>query len=585
MPSKSLTNKDYCRILNDIALLLELKGEKNPFKIRAYLRASKMLSMVPWKLAEATSEQVKAIEGIGKSIAEKISELTQTGHLKFYEELCGELPQDILTLLSIPGLGVRKVKVLYEGLGVTSITSLEKVCREGKLISLPGFGRKTSKNLLRSLEDKRRNAGKFLLVQVLPLAVGLVEELKRLSEVSLVAYAGSIRRGKDIVHDIDLVVAGKASRGILSSFLLHPWVESVLAKGVTKCTVRLRTGIPCDLRVVTEKEYPFALAYFTGSREHNIRLRSLALKNGWSLNEYGFTPAEKRVRKQAVPSVDDEAGIYQALGLQFIPPELREDHGEFAAAAAKNIPPLVKMEDLKGTFHCHTTDSDGYDSLERVAEAGMKLGFQYLGISDHSKSLVQANGLNERALMEQCKTISQLNATYERFHLFSGIECDILKDGRLDFSDEVLASLDYTIASVHTSFSLSAAAMTRRIIRALSNPYVTVLGHLTGRLLLRRLPYQVDIPAVIEAAASAGTWIELNANPNRLDMEYSWWPLAREKKVKCVINPDAHSARDIQDVSFGVCSARRGGLTPRDVMNCLTSSEIAIALQAKRVKV
>jgi len=583
MSFEPLNNQDYCHVLNDIALLLELKGEENPFRIRAYLHASKMLSRIPWKLAGATEEQVKEIEGVGESIAKKIAELTRTGHLKFYEELCKELPLDILTLLNIPGLGVRKVRILYERLGVTSATSLEKVCREGKLINIPGFGKKASRKLLQSLEDMHRNAEKFLAAQVLPLAVELVEELERLSEVSLAAYAGSLRRGKEIVRDIDLVVARKTSSSrVLSFFILHPLIESVLAKGTTRCTVRLRGGIPCDLRVVTEEEYPFALAYFTGSREHNVRLRSLALRDGWSLNEYGFTPRKERIRKQVTPKVDDEADIYQALGLQFIPPELREDHGEFSAAAAKSIPSLVEMKNLKGIFHCHTIDSDGCDSLASMATAGMKLGFQYLGISDHSKSLVRGNGLNEKAIMEQRRTISQLNASYENFHLFSGIECDILKDGGLDFSDEVLASLDYTIASVHTSFSLPAAVMTRRIIRALSNPYVTVLGHLTGRLLLKRLPYRVDIPAVIEAAASTGTWIELNANPNRLDMECSWWPLASEKRVKCVINPDAHSARNIQDVSFGVRSARRGGLTTRDVVNCLTFSEITSALRAKR---
>ncbi|QQY09629.1 MAG: DNA polymerase/3'-5' exonuclease PolX [Candidatus Xiphinematobacter sp.] len=582
MPSELLTNEDYCRVLNDIALLLELKGEKNSFKTRAYLRASKTLSRIHWKLAEATEEQVRAIEGVGESIAKKISELTQTGHLRFYEELCKELPRDILTLLDIPGLGIRRIKVLYERLGVTSATSLERMCREGKLITLPGFGKKTSRKLLQSLEDTRRNARKFLSVQALPLAIGLVEELKKLGEVSLATYAGSLRRGKDTVHDIDLVVAGKASSRILSFFLSHPWVESILAKGVTKCTVRLKGGMPCDLRVVTKEEYPFALAYFTGSKEHNVRSRSLALRHGWSLNEYGFTPLKKHIQKRVIPSVDNEADIYRALDLQFIPPELREDHGEFSAAAARSIPSLVEMKDLKGAFHCHTTDSDGRDSLTSMAEAGMRLGFQYLGISDHSKSLIRAHGLSESALMEQRKAILRLNASYKQFHLFSGTECDILRDGALDFSDEVLASLDYVIASVHTSFSLSAAAMTRRIIRALSNPYVTVLGHLTGRLLLRRSPYRIDIPAVIEAAASTGTWIELNANPNRLDMDYSWWPLAREKKVRCIINPDAHSARGIQDVSFGVCSARKGWLTAQDVANCLTPSAMETALRAKR---
>ncbi len=578
-----MTNEDFCDVLDNIALLLELKGE-NPFKIRAYLRASQTLSSASLTIATATEEQLKAIEGVGDAITEKLLELARTGRLEFYEELREEFPPDILMLFKVPGLGAKKIKALYDALGVASLTSLERACRNGRLAALPGFGEKTSEKLLRSLEEMRRNAGKFLAARAFPLAEKLLEDLKKLDEVSLASYAGSLRRGNAVVHDIDLVVAGKPAKHIISIFGAHLLVESILAQGATKCSVVLKGGIQCDLRVVTAEEYPFALVYFTGSKEHNVRLRSLALENGWSLNEYGFTPAEGRPLKKTIPEVHEEAGVYHALGLQFVPPELREDRGELVAAAARKIPRLVEVSDLRGAFHCHTTESDGHDTLEHMAKAALDLGLEYLGIADHSKSSVQANGLDEKRLLAQRKQITELNTQYKGFRLFAGVECDILKDGQLDFSDEVLASLDYVVASIHSSFSLPEAEMTRRVIRALSNPYVTMLGHLTGRLLLTRSPYAIDVPAVIEAAASTGTWIELNASPARLDMEWRWWPLAREKGVKCVINPDAHSVGGVCDLFFGVRSARKGGLTREGVVNCLPLSHLSTALQAKRTR-
>lgn len=576
-----MTNEEFCKVLENIALLLELKGE-NPFKIRSYVRASQVLSSAPLVLATATEEELKEIEGIGDAIAEKIRELAQIGHLEYYEKLRAEFPPDILTLFNVPGLGAKKIKVLYQKLGVASIALLEKVCRDGRLAALSGFGEKTSEKLLRALEEMHQNASKFLASRVLPLAERLVEDFKKLKEVALVSYAGSLRRGNEVVGDIDLIVGGKPAERIISNFVAHPLVQTVLAKGTTKCSVLLKEGIQCDLRVVTVKEYPFALVYFTGNKEHNVRLRSRAMDHGWSLSEYGFTRLLERPLKRSFLQVNEEADVYSALDLQFIPPELREDRGELAVAAVGKIPQLVELTNLRGTFHCHTTASDGHNTLEAMAKAAINLSLEYLGIADHSKSSIQAKGLDEKRLIAQRKAIAKLNANTNGFCLFAGTECDIRRDGTLDFSDEVLASLDYVVASIHSSFSLPQVEMTRRVIRALSNPYVTMLGHLTGRLLLSRSPYAIDIPAVIEAAASTGTWIELNASPERLDMEWRWWPLAREKGVQCVINPDAHSVSCIQNLYFGIRSARKGGLTCKDVINCLPLSQIVKALQAKR---
>ncbi len=335
-----------------------------------------------------------------------------------------------------------------------------------------------------------------------------------------------------------------------------------------------------DLRVVTNGQYPFALAYFTGNKDHNVKIRGMALARGWTLNEYRLAPVEGKTAAP-IPEIAEEADLHEALGLQYIEPELRENRGEIEAAAARELPQLVTLENLRGTFHNHTTASDGRNSLEEMADAARELGLEYLGIADHSKGSFQAHGLDAKRLLAQVEEIRRLNGTYDGFRLFAGTECDVLKDGTLDFPDEVLAQLDYAVASVHSVFNLSEAEMTARIIRAISNPYITMLGHLTGRLLLSREGYAVDVPAVIEAAAATGTWIELNANPSRLDMDWRWWPLAKEKGVRCVINPDAHNTTGLQQLWFGIAAARKGWLTREDVVNCLPLGKIDKALGAK----
>jgi DNA polymerase (family X) len=386
------------------------------------------------------------------------------------------------------------------------------------------------------------------------------------------------------------VVATKKPEPIMKFFVAHPLVESIIAQGPTKSSVRLRSGIQCDLRVVSAAEYAFALAYFTGNKEHNIELRSRALKRGWTLNEYrlALLPPDPKTKKQRalkkIPKVRDEAELYHALDLDFIPPELRENWGEFEAAERHSLPKLIEKENLRGAFHSHTTASDGHNSIEEMAEAAQALGLEYLGIADHSQSSIQAHGLDEAKLRAQAAAIRKLNKKFDGFRLFAGVECDILRDGSLDFGDDVLSELDFVVASIHSVFNLSEADMTRRIIRAISNPLVTILAHPTGRLLLKREPYVVDLPAVIDAAAETGTWIELNAAPKRLDLDWRWWPRAKEKGVKCVINPDAHRAERLQDLWFGIGIARKGWLTKNDVMNCLALGKIEDALAGKKAR-
>ena len=609
-------------VLEKIATLLELKGE-NPFKIRAYTNAARSLETFGGNIADlANEETLEKIPGIGKAIAAKIKELVETGSLKFFEDLRAEFPADILELFSLPGLGAKKIKALHEKLQVSSIAQLHEACVAGRVAELPGFGKTTQEKLCRAIDERQKYAGSFQLGKIAAEAERLQDDLRAHSEALHVCIAGSYRRRKEIVRDLDFIVATSAPAEISAMFVQHPLVESVIAQGPTKSSVRLRSGIQCDLRVVSTAEYPFALNYFTGSKEHNIEVRSRALKRGWTLNEYrlgetnttearstgilpvgttgvspvdigeetagkmpprptGETPVLRSKPAQKIPVIREEADLYRALDLDYIPPELRENCGEFEAAANGKLPRLIEAENLRGTFHCHTTASDGRNSLEEMAAAAQELGLQYLGIADHSRSSIQARGLDVARLRVQVAMIRKLNEGFENFRLFAGVECDILRDGSLDFPDDVLAELDYVVASVHSAFTLSEADMTRRIIRAMQNPHVTMLAHPTGRLLLKRDPYAVDIPAIIDAAAETGTWIEINAAPKRLDLDWRWWPLAKEKGVKCVINPDAHGIERLQDLWFGVGVARKGWLTKSDVMNCLPLGKIEAALGKK----
>ena len=578
-------NKDeIIGVFENIARLLELKGE-NPFKIRAYLHASKALETLAEPLEKLIAEErLVAVDGIGKATAEKIATLSTTGRLDYYNDLRDEFPPDILTLFDIQGLGGKKIKALWDSLKIHSVTSLERACKDGRVATLPGFGEKTATNILKAIEHMRSHAGEFRFGDIAALAGSLLEDLRTHPEVGQAQIAGSFRRKKEIVRDLDFLVSTKKPEAVMEFFTTHPLVENILAHGATKSSVILKNGIQCDLRAVTAAEFPFALNYFTGSKEHNVRMRSRALSRGWSLNEYRFSAAEGRELREPLPEIQEEADIYRALDLDPIEPELRENHGEIEAAEKHALPRLIEWSNLRGAFHNHTTESDGRSSLEDMVAAAKELGLEYLGIADHSKASFQANGLDEKRLAAQVARIAEINAIEKDIHIFAGTECDILKDGSLDFSDEILASLDYVVGSIHSSFTMPAAEMTKRIIRAIENPHITMLAHPTGRLLLGREPYQLDIPAILDAAAATGTFIELNANPRRLDLDWRWWQMAKEKGVKCVINPDAHSTAGLQDLIFGIGIARKGWLTKDDVLNTLPLAQVRTALQAKRAR-
>ena len=574
------TKDEIADTLESIGLLLELKGE-NAFKTRAYANAARAVEIFPGNIETMAAEgRLGEIPGIGEAIAAKITELAKTGRLEFYEKLRAEFPATLFDLFELQGVGAKKVKALYEQLGVTSIPELEAACKSGKVAKLAGFGDKTAAKMLAAIAMRGQFADTYRLGTVAPLAENILEHLRAHDSVAQACIAGSYRRRRETVHDLDFIVATRDPAGVTARFLEHEAVDSVIAQGPTKTSVRLTMGAQADLRVVTNEQYPFALAYFTGSKEHNVKIRGLALARGWTLNEYRMAPVEGKTAA-AVPDIHDEADLHAALGLGYIEPELRENLGEIETAASGKLPWLIELENLRGTFHNHTTASDGRNSLEEMAATAQELGLEYLGIADHSKSSFQAHGLDAGRLLEQVEAIRRLNKTFSGFRLFAGTECDVLKDGSLDFPDEVLAQLDYAVASVHNVFNLPEAEMTARIIRAISNPYITMMGHLTGRLLLTREGYAVDVPAVLDAAAATGTWIELNANPSRLDMDWRWWPLAKEKGVKCVINPDAHSTTGLQQLWFGVAAARKGWLTREDVVNCLPLGHIENAIAAK----
>ncbi|MCS7008577.1 MAG: DNA polymerase/3'-5' exonuclease PolX [Chthoniobacterales bacterium] len=558
-----------CETLGKIAKLLELNGE-NPFKIRAYTNAAHALEIAPLSQEELlSSEKLEQILGIGKAIAQKIVQLASTGNLPLLNDLQAKFPESLMRLFEVPGLGSKKIKVLFEQLGIADLPALEAACKDGRVAALPGFGEKTAQNILKGLASLAAANTSFLLSSALNTVLPLLDALRESGTVTFAEPAGSLRRRKETVRDIDIICSTKKPADAIAAFLSLAPKRETLAHGSTKASVILDTGIQCDLRVVAPNEFPFAIAYFTGSKEHNVAIRSLCLERGWSLNEYRLSTLEN-TNHHPLPEVNEEADLHRALGLDYIPPELRENTGEIEAAREKRLPKLLELQHLRGVLHNHTNWSDGKNSLEEMATAAAELGLDYLGIADHSKSSVQARGLSEARLREQVARIREFNANPNRpITLLAGIECDILKDGSLDFPDDLLADLDYVVASIHSAFQMTESEMTQRIIRAICHPLVTILAHPTGRLLLKRDPYPVNLSAVIEAAAETGTLIELNANPRRLDLDWRWWPLAKSKGVLCSINPDAHSTDGFNDLYFGVAIARKGWLEKHNVLNTL----------------
>jgi DNA polymerase (family 10) len=578
-----MTREEMAAVLDEIALLLELKDE-NPFKVRAYRQGAETVLAYDGDIVDlAARGELHGIKGIGEALRDKLHELAATGVLIFHQNLRAEFPPGLFELFDLQGLGPKKIKALHESLGISSVERLKEACEHGKVATLPGFGEKTQTKILEAIALHEKSSGLFLLGAISPLAGGMLDTLRTHPEISRVTVAGSFRRARETVHDLDFLVATKEPKLVCEDFITLPQVESVIACGETKASVRLKNGIQCDLRAVSNAQYPFALLYFTGSKEHNVALRSLALKQGLSLNEYGFSPVKDT--QTSIPSdLHEEKDIYQFLGLKFIEPELRENRGEIEAAADDALPRLVELDNLRGTFHSHTTASDGIHTLEEMADEAMDLGLQYLGISDHSKSTAIANGLDEERLTRQIVEIRALNAGFTGFRLFAGSEVDILKDGALDFDDDMLAQLDFCVASVHAHFNLPEDEMTRRICRAMENQHVTMLGHLTGRMLLKRDGYAVNHATIIDCAAETRTIIELNCNPRRLDMDWRWWKRARDKGVLCSINPDAHSREGLHHIGLGARVARKGWLRKQDILNTRPLAEVEAFLKTPKLK-
>ena len=573
-------------ILLELAVLLELKGE-NPFKTRAYVNAARTLEGLDEPLTAIVLEKrLGEIKGIGAALEQKITELVETGKLVYHEELKAATPPGFFEMLQLSGVGPKKIKVLHDKLGIDSIEKLEAACRAGTVAELDGFGEKTAANICEAIQLRRTYASKHLLSEAWLAGEPLLEDLRAHPAVIRCSTAGSLRRFKEIIGDIDLLVSSKKAADVIEFFVSQAGIVKVLAQGETKASVILEGGIQCDLRVVSDAEFPFALAYFTGSKEHNIVMRQRAIQRGLRLNEYGLFKSKEETRdaKLLVPCKTEE-DIFAKLDLAFVPPELREDHDEFAAAEKNALPKLVEWSDLKGALHNHSNWSDGKNTLEEIAAHMEELGLEYWAITDHSQASFQANGLDAKRLREQVLAIKRLNeknaARGGDFRLLTGCEVDILKD-RLDFDDDVLAELEVVVASLHVP-SGSEAENTKRLIRAAENPFVHILGHLTGRLLLEREPYPVNVSAVIDACAATGTWIELNCNPHRLDLDWRHWSQAKKNGVKCVINPDAHRNEQAGFLRLGAGVARKGWLEKTDIINSLSREILLGALQAKRV--
>lgn len=572
-------------VLVEIGTLLELKGE-NPFKTRAYHNAARTIESLTEPLAKLIADgRLGETKGIGEALEKKITELVQTGKLAYYEELKASIPPGLIEMLEVPGLGPKKIQALQKNLGVDSIEKLEAACKAGKVAELDGFGEKTQTNLLEGIERKRQYASKHLLAEALAAAEPLLESLRSHPDVIRCSTAGSLRRWKEVIGDIDLLASSKKPVEVIDFFTEQPGILKVIAQGDTKASVLLEGGIQADLRVVSDKEFPFALAYFTGSKEHNIVMRQRAIARGLRLNEYGlFKSTEETRDPKLLVACKDEADIFAKLDLPYVEPEMREDHGEFAAGEKGALPRLIEWTDLRGSLHNHSTWSDGHNRTEDIAKFMEELGLEYWAITDHSRSSFQANGLDAKRVREQLKEIKNVNDQLaERgsdFRLLTGCEVDVLKD-KLDFDDDLLSALDVVVASLHVPAN-NEAENTKRLIRAAENNFVHMLGHLTGRLLLEREPYSVNQQAVIDVCAETGTWIELNCNPYRFDLDWRLWPYAKSKGVKCVINPDGHRNEHAMYLRLGVGIARKGWLEKSDVINALPLEKLKKELQKKR---
>jgi len=572
-----MKNQQIAKIFNEIAELLELQGE-NVFRIRAYRRAAQNLDGLSRDVAALSDEDLVALPGIGKDLAGKVREYLETGEIAKHEELKKSIPAGVLELLRVPGLGPKKAKLFYDKLRIKSVAELESAVRSGTLTGLPGIQKRTVDNILKGIELVKRGAERTPLGRVLPLAEDIVRRLKAAGPVDRIEVAGSIRRRKETVKDIDILITSKRPAAVMDAFVGLSHVSRVLAHGETRSSIITEDGIQVDLRVVDEDSFGAALQYFTGSKEHNIRLREMAVRAGLKISEYGVFkgPAEKKIGGAR------EEDVYQALGLPWIPPELREDRGEIEAARSGGLPDLVTLADIKGDLHVHTRWSDGSHDLDALVEAAKARGYSYLAITDHTKGLGVAHGLDEKRLAEEIRLIDAANKKLRGFTVLRGTEVDIRSDGRLDLPEHALAGLDIVVASVHSGFRQTREQITKRLLAAVRNPCVSVIAHPTGRLIGERDAYEVDLETVLKEAAKYGVAMEVNAYPLRLDLNDQHVRIAREYGVPLVISTDTHVTPQFDFMQYGVATARRGWAEKKDVLNTLSGEQLLTKLRSCR---
>ena len=563
-----MQTRDIVAALEEMADLLELSGA-NPFKSRSYRNGARTLE----GLSDDVRQLVQAgtlgdVPGIGKTLVEVITELVETGECSRLDELRDAVPAGLLDVVRIPGVGPKKAKLLFDELGVSGVEDLEVTCQEGTVAGLKGFGAKTQAKILDGIAYRRTVAGRFLYAQAADAVAPMWRLLESVPGVSRLQVGGSVRRRRETIKDIDFLVSvekQKDAAGIMEAFVGADDVVDVIAQGETKSSIRVSSGIQMDLRVVDDASFPYALQYFTGSKEHNTALRGIAREKGMKLNEYGLLKVEGDEEK--LVKCKDEAAIYRKLGMDYIEPELRENMGEIDLATSKSLPDLVARADLRGVVHVHTTFSDGHHSLEEMVDAAQSMGFEYIGITDHSQSAGYAGGLKKKDILKQHREIDALNEKLDGFRIFKGIESDIRADGSLDYPDDVLDLFDFIIASVHSGFQLSEKEQTERVLRALEDPHTTFLAHPTGRLLLERDAYAINMERVLECAGELGVCVEINASPLRLDLDWRLGNFARRHGVKTAVFPDAHSTDGLAYVDYGIGIARKAGFTKEEVVN------------------
>ncbi|AEF16653.1 PHP domain protein [Thermoanaerobacterium xylanolyticum LX-11] len=569
----SMDKKTVTDILNEIGLLLELKGE-NPFKSRAYYNAARTIEVLDDDIEKLIKEdRLKDVKGIGDALNKKLTELITTGRLEYYENLKASIPEGLIEMLKIPGLGPKKIKTLYDKLDIKTVGELEYACIENRLVELPGFGEKTQKKILEGIQFIKQFSGKHLFMDAYLEATSLKQYLVDSGLTIRCEIAGSLRRRKETVKDIDILATCDNPEKLMDVFTKYEGIRDIVAKGETKTSVILKSGINVDLRVVKDEEFPYALHHFTGSKEHNTAMRHRAKQMGIKMNEYGLFKDDLLVKCY------DEDDIFKSLALQYIPPELRENMGEIEAAEKGLLPILIDEKDIKGVFHVHTIYSDGANTISEMVNAARDCGYKIIGITDHSKSAFYANGLKEEDVLRQLDEIDELNNKYSDIKILKGIESDILKDGSLDYDEDILRRLDFVIASVHSNFKMTKDDMTERIIKAIKNKYTKIIGHLTGRLLLARDGYDIDVYKIIDSVAEYGKIIEINASPYRLDLDWRYIKYAKEKGVKFAICPDAHRIEGLDDMKYGIGIARKGWLEAKDVINTYEYDELKKVLK------